>query len=151
MTASKRGLTALLFFAILTFWSGIGHAGTSAWPNSKGEICLENTTTGRFVKLAVVRVIGNHFAINGIVTDADGSKTLVSGSAEVDGDGILMHITASGYAAGEVHGLIGSAQLDASTLDGFFVGIGLFCDPVNAPGCAFHNEGIQQLEHANCQ
>jgi hypothetical protein len=152
MKASKPVLISLLLTAIITFCFGDANAGTVTWPNSKGEVCLENTTTGGFSRLAVVRIIGSHYTVNGIVTDNDGDKTLVNGNAEVEGNQILINISASGYKAadGEVHGVIGSAQLDAGTLTGIFNGIGFHCDPIDYPDCAFENEGAQNLEIVTC-
>jgi len=150
MKVSKAILTGFLLSATCAFRFDTGHA-ESAWPNNKGEICLEDTVTGGFARLAVMRIIGNHFTVNGIVTDNEDDTTLVSGNAEVDGDRILMHLSGSGYGDSEVHGMIGSVQLDAKTLEGFFAGIGFHCDPVSDPDCAFENEGVQPLVPVDCQ
>jgi hypothetical protein len=139
--------------AILTFWCDTAHAGPSLWPSSKGEICIENIDTGGFVRLAVTRIIGNHYSVSGIVTETGGT-TLVNGNAEIIGDQILMNISASGYDAvdNEAHGTIGSVKLTLDSvnneLTGYYNGIGFHCEGVN--DCGIQKEGPSELVSVPC-
>ena len=149
MTTPKVILSILLVMALSAMSYGSAFAGPSLWPNTKGEVCLMNTDTGGLARLAVLRTIGNHFTVSGIVTENSG-KTLINGNAELDGDTILMHVTASGYGAGEVHGLLGYAELDADTLEGFFVAVELHCNGTDDPNCGAELNDGQFLEPVAC-
>lgn len=102
-----------------------------------------------------MRTVGNHYIIHGIATDSSGHKTLVNGNAMLDGNKVKMHLSGSGNyvvsgSVTEVHGFIGSAELDASTLTGYIVILGFHCeDPgMGSEKCGFSNDGVQYLQPA---
>ena len=154
MRASRVVTISIVMVAILLYWFNSVHAGPSLWPNSKGEICLQNVTNGEFVRLAVFRTIGNHYIVHGIVTEGSGNPSLFNGNAVIDGDKISMHVSSSGYAGNinttvdEVYGFVGRVELDKSTLSGRVVGVGFHCEPLAL--CEFSYDGVQQLESATC-
>jgi hypothetical protein len=151
MNALRPGWSGVVaMVAVLVAGAGTAPAAPGLWPAGKGEVCLENTTTGGFARLAVVRVLGTHYSVQGFAVDPGGDVTLLSGSAELAGGQVLMHLTGSGYTAPEVHGLIGTAQLDAGTLEGVFHGLGFHCDPADEPDCGIEAEGPQALAPAAC-
>ena len=151
MSAFRSSWTGIaVMMVVLALGLQTAQAAPSLWPANKGEVCLQNTSTGGVARLAVVRVLGGHYSVQGIVTDADEQITLVSGNAELVGNQVLIHVTASGYTAPEVHGMIGSVQLDASTLEGVFEGMGFHCDPGDDPDCGMQYEGVQTLVPVIC-
>jgi hypothetical protein len=151
MKASRVVVVGIVMVAIFLCWLNSVHAGPSLWPNNKGEICLKNNGpgpgTGEFVRMAVMRTIGNHYIVHGFVIELSGNKTLFNGNAIVDGNWILMNVNSSGSTtASEVHGFVGRVELDASTLTGWVVGVGFHCEEDPATDdCAFGYDGVQQL------
>lgn len=143
----SRWTVATVIVTILALGLGSAQAGPGAWPAARGEVCLQNTTTGGLARLLVVRLLGTHYSLQGFVIDGDEQITLVSGNAELAGGQVLGHLTGSGYEGAEVHGLIGSLELDASTLGGVFRGVGFHCDPSD---CGIEYEGVQTLVSAVC-
>ena len=61
-----------------------------------------------------------------------------------------MHLTASGYAGGEVHGMLGYVELDASTLTGFIVAVEFYCASAYEPDCGSEFNSGQTLEAVPC-
>ena len=158
MRTSRVVAVGIVLVAIFLCWFSTVHAGPSLWPNNKGEICFNNIGygdgtgpgVGEFVRMAVMRTIGNNYIIHGLVIEKEGEKTLFSGNAIVDGNLILMHVTSSGSRTdGEVHGFVGRVELNAGTLTGVVLGIGLNCDGDPA-SCTFGYDGAQGLIPAPC-
>jgi hypothetical protein len=143
---AKRFVTlGIIITGILFCLFNTVQAGQKLWPDSKGEICIENTDTGERARLAVTRTIGNHYLVHGR-SEGSGGLTLVNGNAEVVGNTIFIHVTGSGYNAPQVHGFLGWLELNANTLVGTFVGIGNYCNFGDPTSCGQTPEGPQHLE-----
>ncbi len=155
MRASRVVTVSIAVAAIFLCWYNSVYAGPSLWPSNKGEICFNNITNGEFVRLAVMRTVGNNYIVQGFVTESLGGESLFNGNAIVNGSKILIHVTSSGIAGNlptvsEVYGSIGRVELDASTLSGLVVSIGFHCEPAASPMCGFGYDGVQELNLAPC-
>ena len=154
MRASRVVTVGITVVAIFLCWGNAVHAGPSLWPSNKGEICFNNITNGEFVRLAVMRTVGNNYIVQGFVTESSVAQTLFNGNAIVDGSKILMNVSTSGIAGSfptvsEVYGSIARVELDASTLSGSVVGIGFHCNPLTS-ACDFGYDGVQTLNLTPC-
>jgi len=155
MRASGVVTVGIAMVAIFLCCGNAVHAGPSLWPSNKGEICFDNLTNGEFVRLAVMRTVGNNYIVQGFVTENSGGESLFNGNAILNGSRILIHVSSSGIAGNlptvsEVYGSIGRVELDASTLSGWVVGISLHCEPAASPICDFGYDGVQELNLAPC-
>lgn len=157
MKAARVSTVGVIMVAVVSSWFMTVHAGPSLWPSNKGEVCLQNTTTGQLARFAVERSVGNHYSVHGYVTEGE-RKTLFSGNAIVDGGSVLMNVSSSGwYIAphnapyGETYGSVNRVELNAADLSGWVVGVGFHCvgDPA-LDDCAFGNDGRQELVLAAC-
>jgi hypothetical protein len=165
MRALRFVTVGIAVAAIFLCWCNSVHAGPSLWPSNKGEICFNNTSNGRFVRLGVMRTVGNNYIVHGFVTEGVGNPySLFNGNAIVDGDKILMHVSSSGYQGSvektntgyvphvtEIYGSIGRVELSASDLTGWVLSFGLHCQG-NVPNnnCDFDSAVIQNLEPTPC-
>jgi hypothetical protein len=157
MRASRCVAVSIAVAAIFMCWCNSVHAGPSLWPINKGEICFNNKFNGEFVRLAVMRTVGNNYIVQGFVTEESGSghNSLLNGNAIVEGDKILMNVSVSGHKGDikqidEVYGSIGRVELNASDLTGWVVGIDVHCEPPSFV-CVFSNySGSQELEPTPC-
>ena len=149
MRASRVVTIGIAVAAIFLLWCNSVYAGPSLWPSNKGELCFNNNTNGEFVRLAVMRTIGNNYIVHGFVTGGQNTNnSLFNGNAIVDGDKILMHVSVSGHKGNinsveEVYGSIGRVELNASDLTGWVVGIDFHCEPTSIPPCIFSSDDIE--------
>jgi hypothetical protein len=157
MRASRVVTVGIAVAAIFLCWCNSVHAGPSLWPSNKGEICFNNITNGRFVRLAVFRTIGNNYIIHGFATEGPGNNnSLFNGNAIVDGNKILMHVSSSGYVGNvnnnvnvdEVYGSIGRVELNTSDLKGWVLSVGFHYE--SSASCGFSYDVIQYLEPTSC-
>jgi hypothetical protein len=154
MRASKVVGVAVVMVAIFAGWFMTAHAGPSAWPANKGEFCLYNTSNGETARIAAMRTVGNNYTVHGFTTETSGSKTLFDGNAIVDGDTVLMHISASGFNSArlETHGTLARVELEAATLRGNAMVITFHCEGDPAlDDCGLGNDGVQPLEPVACE
>lgn len=153
MRTSRVVTVDIALVAVFLCWFGTVHAGPSLWPNNKGEICLKNTSNDEVARMAVMRTVGNNYIVHGFVTENLGYKSLFNGNAIVDGNWVLMQVSSSGYKQleGEVHGFVGRVEIDASTLEGWVLGVGFNCagNP-NDDNCALSYDGQQALVPIPC-
>jgi hypothetical protein len=152
MRSTRVAMVGIVLMAIAFCWFNTVQAGSTMWPSTKGEICLYNQAANENVRLAVMRTVGTHYIVHGFSESIppDGSISLINGNAEVVGDTIYMHITGSGYdkTQEEAQGGSGWVELDASTLVGFYVGIGNHC---NSLECGQEYESPQSIMIIPCQ
>jgi len=152
MHLSKHVAAVVLMIAVSLYCRGAAQAAQGAWPSNKGEVCFLNQSNNEFVRLVVIHTLGDHYTVQGIVTEESGNMSLVNGNAFVDGDRILMNVRSSGYDAsdGESYGFAGRVELDAATLNGWARGIGFHCVEGDDPECGLESDGVQDLAHVPC-
>lgn len=154
MRAARMVMLCIVVVTVFLCWCNSVCAGPSLWPTSKGEICLHNITTDQYVKLDVLRTVGNSYVVQGLVTETPPDKnSLFNGNAIVDGNKILLYISSAGYTGDlnsnvtQFFGFMGRVELDANTLKGSAVGVEYSCSGTAQAQCLpFQSTGIHELE-----
>ena len=115
---------SLVFLVSLLIVSFVTNSWASAmWPKKKGKLCWEvnNNQTGLVgtCTLQITNMGDNHYSLHGRLTEKDGKVVPIVGSAEIEGNSILMILTnAGGNGTDTMFTRTLSVTLDKSTLDG---------------------------------
>lgn len=117
-------LCSFIFLVCLISVSFVASSwAANKWPKRRGKLCweLNNNQTG-LVGIRTIQIINvgdNHYSLHGRLTTKEGKVLPLVGSAEIDGDSILMVLTtAGGNGTDAMHINTLSATLDKSTLNG---------------------------------
>jgi hypothetical protein len=141
-------LSSFVLTVFLLGWVGTSAAARSLWPKKHGELCWETGAPGELVRLYVTNMGNGHYLVLGSVAE-NGNIQAVHGNAELVGEEVIMHVTASGSDEYEVFGFQGSVALDLSTLDGTADGISLSCDKTTNV-CELNYDGEVALDLVPC-
>lgn len=115
---------SFVFLISLLIWSFAASSWASnVWPKKRGKLCWEvnNNQTGLVgtCTLQITNMGDNHYSLHGRLTEKDGKVVPIVGSAEIDGNSILMILTnARGNGTDTMFTRTLSVILDKSTLDG---------------------------------
>lgn len=115
---------SLAFLISLLIGSFVTNSWASAtWPKKKGKLCweLNNNQTGLVGTrtLQITNVGNNHYSLHGRLTTKEGKVMPLVGSAEIDGNNVLMILTtAGGNGTDTMYSNALSVILDKSTLNG---------------------------------
>lgn len=117
-------LCSFIFLICLISVSFVASSWASnTWPKKRGKLCWEvnNNQTGLVgtSTLQITNMGDNHYSLHGRLTQKDGKVVPVIGSAEIEGNSILMILTnAGGNGTDTMFTRTLYVILDKSTLDG---------------------------------
>jgi hypothetical protein len=143
----------ILRFAVISFFIVFGLlvlAGGSSVEAATyfGEFCWQDVGGG-IARLAITDMGNGHLLVNGRHTEISGIVQAVNGNAEIVGTQVIMHITTSGFDAGEVRGFLGNIVLDLPSLNGTIEGVNVNYEKPAGPGGITY-DGVQTLTFISC-